>query len=591
MGLEPKVRAPFLDAVAGNPLYIWAIRAWDVAAAIDGNWFDVHLADRTVKLWPSLFCHTEGRWAGKPFVLALWQEIIVRLLVGWRNTEGFRHFRRMILWVARKNGKSEFMAALALLFFVGDGERGGQAFNFARNEKQAAVIFKKAKAMIAMSPSLRDALKATKRTIFHPELNALWELLAGNAEGKHGLSASVIVADEAHECPDDTMYTTLHQSTAARDQPIELIGSTAGHRNRGWGWTLWEECRAILEGRLLQPESLVVVFAAPADAALDDETAWAAANPNLGISPKLEYLRAECAKAKENPRLENDFRRYHLNQWTDQVTRWIPMAKWDACAPDKSAWMALRERLKGRTCFAALDLSSVKDVTALIYLFPPEEPDAKWQIVCRFFVPEESAHERSRADRVDYDRWIAQGAMEATPGDVVDQEFVKKAILADGAFFKVVQLGVDPWNATKLNTELLDEGVPVINMRQGIQTLGGPSKEFERMVYAGGVNVGPVTAQQSSAVFACVQVRSQDIAKLPVILYQRTADGGRRRATEHPLYNLVGSRPNSRQTSFEWREMMQATLDLRGNAYSRIIRDGRQRPIELIPLHDDWVRP
>jgi phage terminase large subunit-like protein len=381
--------APIAQRPAWVDSYPWATRAWDVAAATPGNWFDAALADKVIRIWPTWFCHTEGRWAGKPFILALWQEIIVRLLVGWRNAEGFRHFRRMILWVARKNGKSEFMAALALLFFVCDGEMGGQAYNFARNEKQANVIFKKAKAMIAKSPALRECLKATKRTIFHAELNALWELLAGNAEGKHGLSASVIVGDEAHECADDSMYTTLHQSTAARDQPIELIGSTAGHKNRGWGWALWEECRAVLEGRLLQPETLVVVFAAAADAKIDDEKAWIAANPNLGISPKLEYLRAECAKAKDNPRLENNFRRYHLNQWTDQVTRWIPLVKWDACVVDTEAWKTLRAKLQGRSCYGALDLSSVRDVTALVWLFPPIEGEEKWTVVCRFFVPED----------------------------------------------------------------------------------------------------------------------------------------------------------------------------------------------------------
>jgi phage terminase large subunit-like protein len=477
--------APIAQRPAWVDAYPWATRAWDLAAATPGNWFDAALADKVIRIWPTWFFHTEGRWAGKPFVLALWQEIIVRLLVGWRNAEGFRHFRRLILWVARKNGKSEFMAALALLFFVCDGEMGGQAYNFARNEKQANIIFKKAKAMIAMSPPLRECLKATKRTIFHPELNALWELLAGNAEGKHGLSASVIVGDEAHECADDSMYTTLHQSTAARDQPIELIGSTAGHKNKGWGWSLWDDCRAIMEGRLLAPETLVVIFAAAPDAAIDDEKAWAAANPNLGISPKLEYLRAECAKAKDNPRRENNFRRYHLNQWTDQVTRWIPLAKWDACVVDREGWKSLREKLKGRSCYGALDLSSVRDVTALVWLFPPVEGEEKWTLVCRFFVPEITAAERSRADRVDYDRWLQQGAMEATPGDVVDQEFVKKAILEDGKFFQVEKFGFDPWNATQLSLELQDEGVPILAMRQGIQTLGEPSKELERLVYAG----------------------------------------------------------------------------------------------------------
>ena len=105
------------------------------------------------------------------------------------------------------------------------------------------------------------------------------------------------------------------------------------------------------------------------------------------------------------------------------------------------------------------------------------------------------------------------------------------------------------------------------------------------------IRVTAESAQQSSAVFACVQVRSQDTAKLPVILWERLPDGGRRRAVDHPLFSLISSRPNSRQTSFEFREMMQAALDLRGNAYAKIIRDSRQRPVELIPLHDDWVKP
>lgn len=105
-----------------------------------------------------------------------------------------------------------------------------------------------------------------------------------------------------------------------------------------------------------------------------------------------------------------------------------------------------------------------------------------------------------------------------------------------------------------------------------------------------GITVTAETAQRSATVFACVQVISQDIAKLPLILYRRRADGsGRDRATDHRLYNLLNLRPNSRQTSYEWREMMQAHFDLRGNSYSRIIRDSRFRPSELIPLHPDWV--
>ncbi len=483
MGFEKRIRAPFLDTVDGDARFDWARRAWDVAAAQDGAWFDDAAAEAAVKVWPSLFFHTEGRWAGKPFILAPWQEIILRLLVGWKNAEGYRLFRRLILWIGRKNGKSEFMAALALLFFVGDGEIGGQAFNFARTEKQAAIVFKKAKAMVAQNPQLRAALKSTSRTIYHAELNALWERLAGNAEGKHGLSASVIVGDEAHECVDDTMYTTLHQSTAARDQPVELLGSTAGHKNRGWGWSLYQECVAVLEGRLDQPDTLAAIFAVPAEADWTDESLWPLANPNLGISPKLDYLRAECAKAKENPRLENDFRRYHLNQWTEQTVRWIPMHKWDACG--RTDWRALRELLAGRRCFEGLDLSSVRDITADVKLFPPVPEDPFWYLLPRFFVPKDTVAERAHADRVPYDIWVRSGALEVTPGNIVDQDTVQAAILEDAKVFKVERVGYDPWNATQLALRLQDENVPLVAMRQGIPTLGEPSKEFERLVFAG----------------------------------------------------------------------------------------------------------
>lgn len=126
-------------------------------------------------------------------------------------------------------------------------------------------------------------------------------------------------------------------------------------------------------------------------------------------------------------------------------------------------------------------------------------------------------------------------------------------------------------------------------------TLNNPDGWLRDFFTGGSTSAGvPVTAdsaQQSATVFACVQVRSQDLAKLPVPLYQRTADGGRRRATGHPLYDLINRRPNARQTAYEFREMMQAALDLRGNAYARITRDGRARPIELLPLSDGWVTP
>lgn len=478
----------------------WARIMWRRAASQPGAWFDERKADAAIKLFPEVFRLTEDRFAGRPFRPGLWQEAIVRLLIGWKHPvevrddehsepriEQVRLFRRLLLWVPRKNGKSEFLAALALLFFVFDGVVGGQGFAFARDEKQAKIVFDKMKAMIAMSPSLGNVAKSFKKSIWLPRVRALFELLSGKPEGKHGRSPTVIVGDEMHEWETAELASTLRQGTGARLQPIELYASTAGTKSNATGWQLWEESVSILDGRIDDPTSLVVIFAIDEDADWSDESTWPIANPSLGISPTIQALRIEAAKAVDNPRAEAHFRCYHLNQWIDAVVRWLNLKKWDACAVDRDAWKLSPEDrgLVGRKCYLALDVSSTQDITALVALFPPESVGEKWIILCRFWVPEETAKRRSRQDRVSYERWLQICALEPTPGDAVDQNFVRKGITDWMSMFDVQSIGFDPWNARKLVADLQADGVDetlFVEMRQGHQTLGEPTKFFEAMV-------------------------------------------------------------------------------------------------------------
>ena len=103
---------------------------------------------------------------------------------------------------------------------------------------------------------------------------------------------------------------------------------------------------------------------------------------------------------------------------------------------------------------------------------------------------------------------------------------------------------------------------------------------------------GMVTADSSmqlASVYACVRVLTETMASLPLVVYKRRADGGKDRVTDHWLVKLLCKRPNAYQNPFEWREMLQGHLVLRGNAYCQIVSNSRGIITELMPIHPDRV--
>jgi phage terminase large subunit-like protein len=491
---------------ADEHCFAWVRKAWQRAASVPGAWFDHAKADAVVVLWPKIFRLTEDRFAGKPFRLNDWQEPIVRLLVGWKapvevldeetgkkRTLYARLFRQLRLWIPRKNGKTEFLSALALLFFLLDGTVAGQGFVFARDEEQARLAFDKMAAMCAMSPGLAKRVTATRKALWCPELRAALRLLSGKAEGKHGRSPTVIFGDEMHEWETVELMNNLRQGTGARLQPIELYASTAGLKSQVVGHQLWEESQSIYEGRVDDPTTLVVIFAAEPEDDWTDEAVIAKANPSLGLSPTIGFIRRELALAKDNPRAEANFRRYHLNQWVEQLVRWLNKRKWDTCTSGPDAWKTAAERMKGRKCFGAADVSKNFDFTALAWWFPPEGNERGPTLITRFWLPKDTIETRSKVEKVGFDKWAAAGAIESIDGGVIDLDFIIKQILADMSAFDVQKFGWDPWNALKLYTDLCKAGVReelFTEVRQGHRSLGAATSDFERRVYSGELDHG-----------------------------------------------------------------------------------------------------
>ena len=105
---------------------------------------------------------------------------------------------------------------------------------------------------------------------------------------------------------------------------------------------------------------------------------------------------------------------------------------------------------------------------------------------------------------------------------------------------------------------------------------------------ATGVNVNQATALKATAVLACVTMLCEDFAKLTPNVWKRGKDGERTPAVEHPLYELL-YQPNDWQDYFQFAEMMQFSLVMRGNAYAVKVRDGRGKIVKLVPVNADWV--
>lgn len=464
--------------------------------AIEGARFDVHAAVAAVAFFPTYLRLTKAEWAGKPFWLEPWQASIVARFFGWKRPDGTRVYRRLALWVARKNGKTELLAGVSLLALRIDNEQGGEGYSIARDKDQASIVFAKMVEMIALMPkALRDEFDTFKTSIVLSKLSASFKPLSGRAAGKHGLSMSVLAGDEIHEWPDDELYTFVHQSTAARRQPCEFLASTAGKRGT-YGEEFYSQCLEVLADPTLDPELLVVIHAADPDDDWQDEAVWQKPNPNLGVSVKTDYLRSEARKARLLPRLENDFRRYHLNQWVAQEVRWLPIDAWRACTaePDNpDLWKDLPARLAGRRVSGGLDLAQVSDFNAHVWVAEPESPGDRWLWVPRFWICEKSLERYADRDREKIERWARDGAITITAGSAADYDRIEADILRDMRDLNLTDvsgIAVDRFMANQLAQHLLDAGLPAAFFGQGFVSMSPPMKEIERAMLRGEIEHG-----------------------------------------------------------------------------------------------------
>jgi phage terminase large subunit-like protein len=474
--------------------------------AARGLRFDVAAAQRAIA-FPELLKHYKGEWAGQPITLEGWEKFALGALFGWKRADGTRRFRSLYLEVAKKNGKTILAAIIAILLAFFDNEAGAEVYSIATKRDQAKLSWNDAKHLIAKNPWLNARLHTYALSIADEGSASFFRPLGRDSgDAEQGINAHGAIVDELHVIDDSDSIDNVETAMSARRQPLIVKITTAGKKRQ----SVWSDERAdavaVVEGRATDDSMLVMVYTLDEGDDPFDEAVWPKANPNLGVSVSVDFLREQAAKAKRSPGKLAGYLQLRMNVPTQQAVKALDINEWDNCSgrPDGEDYEDWIERVipKGAVGYGGLDLASVRDLTALI--IPFRDSDGFVDVLCRFWCPEDGIAERSRIDGVPYADWARDGWLIATPGNVTDYSYVRRELtgryldgdriahdpdcLADR--YEIAELGYDRWNATQLATEFTEDGATCIQIPQTYAGLGPGWRELERLILDGKLRHG-----------------------------------------------------------------------------------------------------
>jgi len=468
--------------------------------------FDGGKAERFFR-WVRLFKHRKGVLTGQPIEPSPIHEFLFGQLYGWVHKDtGYRRFTKCYWQVARKNTKSQWLALVSTYELIAFSDRGEcmEIYCAATKREQAAIVYEEALGILRNCDLLKGKWHDKYGRIVHKKSGSYMRALSKeDRKTGDGLNPQAGVIDEYHAHETSEIYDILDSGQGARSEPLLVIITTAG-------FDLEVPCYRVeydLVSKILDPsvdvniDSYLALVneldtndgteeieingqAIPPGGLIDDisdRTAWEKANPIVCSYPEgLAYLEKKYEEAANSPEKLRNLLTKHMNVWVNQRDAgYMNMAKWNACKseiPD----------LKGVSCYAGFDLSAKIDMTSLVFEFPIDE---RYIVLCRSFMPEARLAERMKTDRVPYDLWADEGWLIVTRGEAVDYRFVKDYALRWekelGAYIE--EFCFDPWGATQISADLLDEGRSTVDIVQGIKTLSEPTKNFREMVYEGRV--------------------------------------------------------------------------------------------------------
>ena len=430
----------------------------------------------------------KGAWATRRETLRLegWQLFIIASLFGWRWTATrARRFTTAYVEVPRKNGKSALAAPLLLYMLALDGEAGAECYSAATKAKQARIVFDAARGMARRQPEFtrRNGLKVQEHAILLTHDDAA---VAAPLEAKKldGLNAHCAVIDELHEHPSPAVFDALQQSRGARSQSLLLSITTAGSDLTGVCYQQHDYTERVLNGVVADDSYFGVIYAAdPGDDPFAEET-WSKANPNLGVSKRLQYMRQQAVQAKASPAKLGAFLTKELNIWTTAGVAAFDLDGWRAGEDPSIERAALQgAALGGKT---GVDLALKEDFASVVTTWYGEG-GALW-LWADHFVTEAVA---KREGNEFIHAWAAQGLVTMCPGALMDLTAVEACAAHHVDHFGSDEIVYDPQYAAQMAANWAAAGYLAVEFRPSPMNMDPPfqlaqGKVAERRVVTNG---------------------------------------------------------------------------------------------------------
>lgn len=440
--------------------------------------FDEEKASKIIK-FAEICRHWKGDKSGQRIELQPHQVFYFASIFGWVDKEtGLRRFKQSYKEVARKNGKTTELAVISLFHLLFDNEKGAQVYCAATKEDQARILVNDAAQITLTTPELKEKFKLFKyrdiyNRVYYPSAGSFIAALGGDSTTQDGLDPSIGNIDEFHEHKTDALLNVIESGMGSRQQPLINIITTAGFNKNYPCFSVKRKTAIdILKGILKDDTFFALIYTLDEEDDWKDSDNWIKANPNYGVSVKKQFLKDSFTKAiNEGGNTEVNFKTKHLNIWTDAAKTWI----------QDEVWLKNNDKidinsLVGCDCYGGLDLAASIDLNAFSLYFPSQRAFLRW-----FWMPEDKL--KANKDGVDYIRWMNEGYILTTPGNVVDHEFIYAKIIEISKVYNVKSIAFDRFLAYHgVIQSLMKESITLNPFGQGFLSMSTPTKEYEKVL-------------------------------------------------------------------------------------------------------------